>query len=373
MNKDRKNLIINTQRHRLDGFRSYMEDNVPTIKNIMFTLSCPLLKGSNYNKKRIIITYVLNFFQLGFHFVINRRKKYDSILLIGMVVTIPFLLLIKIFPFVKPARSIIVIHFFMHGLGSKKIIQQILGLLFNDEKIILVTQSHYDKKYYSQIVNKLTTVHFPYCQKEISVSGNSGEGEKYIFSGGYSNRDYDCLLKAAENINYNFILICSKLNQFTTEIPANVKVLKDVKADEFISYLKNSRIVVIPLKMQIGSAGQGVALTAQFLKKPVIYTKGSALSEYFDNSISGISYESTSVEDLKEKIIYLLSHSDVSKELGENAFKKYCESFRMDNYYRFLSGLLSQKNLDEIEIEKIERNRKGQSPKRDRTRDTMMH
>ena len=174
---------------------------------------------------------------------------------------------------------------------------------------------------------------------EVSLSGSCGEGENYIFAGGYTNRDYNCLINAAKKINYEFLIICSRLNKITEKLP-NLKILKDVNTEEFFCYLNNSKIVVIPLEEDTGSSGQMVALAAMFLKKAIIYTNVSCLSQYFEDGISGICYEKGNSEDLALKISYLLQNDALCYKLGTSASKKFHESFHISRYYEFFSGII---------------------------------
>lgn len=296
-------------------------------------------------KKKSAICHVFNFIFFLFRFVITSRR-YDAIILASHVIAIPFLFAIKVLPFMRPKKDIIVTSFFLHDMGKKKIVQRILRFLLADKKILLLAQSAYEEKYYSQLTDKAKVIHFPFCQHEVSFSENCGKGEEYIFSGGYTNRDYDCLLKAAQEVDHDFLVISSRLNQIdhSNQKVSNVRILSDTTHKDFHGYLKNSKIVVIPLKEETGAAGQMVALAAMAFKKPIIYTKIDSVSQYFEDGVSGISYERNNSEDLVEKIEFLLSDAHLRKELGTNAFKRYCENYHISKYCEFLAGLISDRS-----------------------------
>jgi glycosyltransferase involved in cell wall biosynthesis len=276
--------------------------------------------------------------------VIRKRKKYDTIVLASHVVAIPFLFLVRIFPFINAGENIIVMSFFLHGLGDKKFIQKILRFLFGSKGILLIAQSDYEIEFYSQLMDKSKVVHFPFCRYEVSVSEDCGKGEEYIFAGGYTNRDYECLFKAARQVHHNFTIICSRLNQreSVNQNPENVKVLRDTSQSDFNGYLKNSKIVVIPLKEKTGSSGQMVALAAMMFKKPVIYTNIDSVSQYFENGISGIPYEINNAEDLAEKIRCLLSAPQLCEQLGDKAYKTYYEKYHISKYCEFFADLITK-------------------------------
>lgn len=311
--------------------------------------SCYSKTAKWLNKKQLVVVMFFNFFYFVYRFVIRIRQKYDVVILADHVVAIPFLFMVKILSFLNARKKIILMSFFLHKLGGKKLVQKILRFLLKNEKILMIVQSGYEAEYYSQLIDKTKVVHFPFCQHEVSVSEDCGKGEKYIFAGGYTNRDYECLFKAARKINHNFIVICSTLNQIEdNQKPDNVKILKQVKHSDFHGYMKNSKIVVIPLKEKTGSSGQMVALAAMLFKKPVIYTNIDSVSQYFEDGISGIAYEINNADDLADKIYHLWAEPRLREKLGANAYKAYYEKYHIYKYCEFLADLIQSSNITHL-------------------------
>lgn len=303
--------------------------------------SCYSKTGKMLNKRQLAVVMFFDFFYFLYRFVLREREKYNVIILDSHVVAVPFLFLVKIFPFVNAEKNIIVMSFFLHSLGEKKVIQKILRFVLKGKKVLMAAQSDYEVEYYSQLMGKTKVVHFPFCQHEVSISEVCGKGEEYIFAGGYTNRDYECLFEAARKINQNFIIICSKLNQIDlAQKPDNVKILRDTSHADFHGYLKNSKIVVIPLKEKTGSSGQMVALAAMLFKKPIIYTDIDSVSQYFEAGVSGIPYQINNAEDLADKIRYLLAEPQLRERLGANAYETYCEKYHISKYCEKLADLV---------------------------------
>ena len=304
--------------------------------------SCYSKTGKMLNKKQLVVVMFFNFFYFLYAFVLKEREKYNVIILDSHVVAVPFLFLVKIFPFVNAEKNIIVMSFFLHTLSEKKIIQKILRFVLKGKKVLMSAQSEHEVEYYSQLMGKTKVVHFPFCQHEVSISEACGRGEEYIFAGGYTNRDYECLFEAARKINHNFIIISSKLNQtHLAQKPDNVKILSDRSHADFHGYLKNSKIVVIPLKEKTGSSGQKVALAAMLFKKPIIYTDIDSISQYFEPGLSGIRYQINNAEELADKIHYLLSEPQLREKLGANAYETYCKKYHISKYCEFLADLIT--------------------------------
>ena len=293
-------------------------------------------------KKKSAIFLIFNFIFFLFRLVITRGQRYDTIILASHLVAIPFLFAIRVLPFMRPRKNVIVTSFFLHDMGKKKIVQKILRFLFANKRLLLLAQSAYEVEYYSQLTDKAKVIHFPFCQHEVSASENCGKGEEYIFAGGYTNRDYDCLLKAAQKVDHDFLIISSRLNQMNqaNKKPSNVRILSDTTHKDFHGYLKNSKIVIIALKAEAGSSGQMVALAAMFFKKPIIYANVDSVSQYFEDGTSGFSYEKGNSKDLADKIEYLLSASCLQEKLGEKAFNEYMKKYRISSYCDFLTNLI---------------------------------
>jgi glycosyltransferase involved in cell wall biosynthesis len=213
--------------------------------------------------------------------------------------------------------------------------------LLGNRKVILIVQSDYEMEYYSQLMGKDRVARFPFCQHEVSISEESGKGEAYIFAGGYTNRDYECLFEAARKLSYDFVVICSRLNKIEIDQkPSNVRILREITPSEFHGYLKNSKMVIIPLKERTGSSGQMVALAAMLFKKPIIYTNIDSVSQYFEDGVSGIPYEINNADDLADKIRHLLAEPQLCEKLGANAYKTYCEKYHISKYCESLAELV---------------------------------
>lgn len=336
-------LIVIPQKGYLNDFIVWLKTNFKKFKITISASPSPFCKNKFHGKFQIILCFLFNSFYFTHLFFLKRN--YDYVLLDGMLVSVPYLFLVKVFQMLpnKKRQKIFIIHFYIHKMGSNRIIKRFLISLLSSPDVILLVQSMYEKDYYSSIKNNARVIYFPYCQGEVSFVGSYGEGEKYIFSGGYTNRDYKCLCNAAKKIDHDFIIVCSKLNRITETLP-NLKILRDIGDNEFFCYLNNSKIVVIPLEEDTGSSGQMVALAAMYLKKAIIYTNVSSINQYFEDGITGISYEKRNSEDLASKISYLLQNNDLCYKLGISASKKFYESFHINRYYEFLMELF-EKNL----------------------------
>ena len=335
-------LIIKQDKEHLSGFINYLGEKHPSLKVAQLIMP-QYVREKFYRKRKMIAQFFLNFFYSCFNLTVLNRKKYDFILLNGILVSIPCLILSKFLPFAEPRKSIIVTNFFIHRLSANKFVQRILKFLMGRSRVILVVQSEYDKTFYSKLLHKTPAkvIYFHYCLGEVPTNDKYGKDQDYIFTGGFSNRDYECLFKTAKNIKHNFIIICSSLNKLPFRAE-NVCILRDVDFDVFNGYLKNSKMVIIPIKYETGASGHMLALSAMFFKKPIVYADALCISDYFKPNVTGVSYRRGDAFDLVEKIEDLLSNSQKRTELGNVAYKEYREVYHISNYYRFLAGLFYQ-------------------------------
>lgn len=230
------------------------------------------------------------------------------------------MLLNKIFPFLFVGSHFLICNFYLHSLGEKKVVEKVIKFLFDMFNCILIVQTPYEKEKYSKLLEKAQVRFVPYCSD--MKKGGDAEIKDYIFTGGYTNRDYWLMLKLAKRMPLqNFVFIASKLNVElkNSEIPNNVIVLYDVDTITFEEYLSKSVLVVIPLKENVGASGQMLCLQAMRNRKIIIYADVSSINYYFEKN-SGIPYELGNIDSLTEKIVYALENVSRLKNMGERAY-----------------------------------------------------
>ncbi|MBP1618466.1 MAG: hypothetical protein H6Q14_2293 [Bacteroidetes bacterium] len=151
--------------------------------------------------------------------------------------------------------------------------------------------------------------------------------EKYIFSTGRSNRDYDFLVDVLEVTDYKVRIAC---DTYKRETASNVVIDNDCFNEKMLHYMRNSHCVVIPLKDTTISAGQLVILQAMQMGKPVIITKSKGISDYITDRYSGllISKDKGSLLKALEKVY---SDDDLYQRLVNNGKKEYENHFSMES------------------------------------------
>ena len=204
-------------------------------------------------------------------------------------------------------------NFYIHSLGKNGKVKRILRFLMDSKKMTLIIQTPEEMQYYRSLSPKIDIHFIPYCMdyfpKQVTEEG-------YIFTGGYTNRDYELMAELANMLpKQRFVFVLSKLNGDKV-FPDNVEIYKDIPNGDFQSLLSKAKIVVVPLKEDVGSSGQMLCLQAMRNAKPIVYCNVSSISYYF-NETSGYPYEIGNIESLYNAVSHALDGE--IKGVGKNA------------------------------------------------------
>jgi glycosyltransferase involved in cell wall biosynthesis len=187
---------------------------------------------------------------------------------------------------------------------------------------------------------KVSLVHWGGFEGGYKPISEQSEQGNYIFSSGREGRDFATLISAAEGINAEFIIVAGKdgLTKRTglegINVPQNVRILIDVPYSQYADLLLKSKIVVVPLQYSRTVVGASVILKAMSIGKPVVATKVPALLDYIEDGETGFFVEPANVQDLREKILFLLKHPEEAQRIGNNA--------RTESEFKFTGKVMSQ-------------------------------
>ena len=231
------------------------------------------------------------------------------------------MLIYKLFGWVLGKDCHLILHnFYIHGLGTNKLVKKILSFLLDSNKITLIVMTPNELNYYRCLSKKINLHFIPYCSDVLLDSMNNDEysSEYDVFTGGYSNRDYELMKELAYKLpKQRFCFVVSCLNKLPI-FPHNVKVFQDIPSGDFQNLLLKSRIIVIPLKEDVGSSGQMLCIQAMRGGKAIIYADVSSIQYYFDNNC-GIPYKIRDIDSLYGAVTELMNNQERITELGINA------------------------------------------------------
>lgn len=297
------------------------------------------------SKSRLIINECICLFRLLTKIKSFRNKK---ILCLGGQLS--FFFINRIFGFFLGKHfRIYVYNFYLHAMGENKIVKHTLRFLLYSKKITLIVQSPGEIEYYKKLSKRCKVLFIPYCQ-DIDIEFPTSNlalnlNKNYIFSGGYTNRDYQLLIECAKIFpNIYFVLVVSHLNigDFESIIPENITLYKDIDKSLFYSIMKEAKAVIIPLKSDVGASGQMLCLGAMSLSKPIIYSDITSINYYFKTNLkSGIPYIMGDIKSLSSAIDTISNLSKEEKqEMGENALLNYRSNYKRNNRDEAICNIL---------------------------------
>jgi glycosyltransferase involved in cell wall biosynthesis len=291
------------------------------------------------NKREIIFQEIRCFFLL----LMNLRGfRNTKVLCFGGQYS--FFLITKLFGrFLGPGYHLYIHNFYLHELGNKKIIKRILRFLLNTRYTTLIVQSPDELNYYKPLSRNVIPF-VPYCEDPAYSMdfSNVPEGD-YLFTGGYTNRDYALILECARlNPVIKFVLVVSRLNKEIAgeKLPDNIIIYEEVDVSTFNGLMNKSIGVIVPLKENVGASGQMLCIGAMKMAKPIIYCDISSINYYFNNSSCGIPYSMGKIGSLNEAVNKLISGKSDVKEMGDRAFRHFSANFTLDKRNENLLNLI---------------------------------
>lgn len=255
----------------------------------------------------------------------------------------PCLLLARTLSLFGIRKHVYLFNFYIHQMGARRHVRRILGWLLGGP-VSIMAQSSGERDYFMALAPAADVRYFPYCRDPIeAVDPDAIRTGNYVFAGGYTNRDYETLIAAARALpEIPFVVVSSRLNRIAATLPSNVRHLQDIELRRFQNLLAGSRLVVIPLRENVGSSGQMVALAGMQFSKTVIYPGFDVVAQYFETGVSGVQYDAGSVESLREIIRQLYADTNRLQKIGSQARHRWESDFTMAHFERALVGHIDE-------------------------------
>jgi glycosyltransferase involved in cell wall biosynthesis len=135
------------------------------------------------------------------------------------------------------------------------------------------------------------------------------------------------LMDAMTNLRHHKLLIIGDgpQRQYLEEIKEqknldNITFLGKLQGEQLTRTVRNSRLVIIPSTWYDNSPN--VILESFALGKPVLAANIGGIPEYVNENVDGILYQHNSVDELREKISFLMENQVLCEEMGRAARKK---------------------------------------------------
>jgi len=235
-------------------------------------------------------------------------------------------------------------------VGSKFSLTKSLQRVFSSTRKIICFTSN-QASFWNEVLGFVDkAVFMPLGVDSDYYSPSSMDISDYIFSAGRTARDIGTLLKAAKQINHNFVIVVG--NNLHSEIgslyvPKNVRLLFEVPQSSYKELLNKSKLVVLTLHDTPYSCGLSVLLHAMTMGKPVVITKVSSTIDYVSDWKTGVFVKPYDVNDLKQKILHLMGDYENAKKIGANARmqaeRMYNEKIMASNFSRILNQVYHER------------------------------
>lgn len=308
------------------------------------------LSQSSTQKRSSRFFRLINIF-LSFKLSLNcikKAKEKDIIISMTSTPGITTALIFNIFKYkCKYKIKIIALNLLAHWGSSNYIVEKIRDLFyivaFKYPYLYSTVNVKNDINLYSKnfSVDKKRLFWLPDAIENMKIEKNIQSKEEYIFAGGMSERDWDCVVECAIQMKkYNFIVAANK-HDWSNKYPMldNLMVYYNITPEEFNKLLYGSKVVVLPLKSE-GTAGLMVLFEALRSRKMIISTETEAIK----NFISPL---------YREKILYPLhDYKMLSKQIN-NVYEMNKEEYT--NCVNNLIDYIYDNYSEEIYLNRIEK------------------
>jgi len=232
------------------------------------------------------------------------------------------------------------------ALSANAMLHPILPILMHHvSKIICFTTAQ--DTWWKKRLESNKSVFIPYAISD-RAKGLETKEKDYVVSGGGSSRDYATLVRAVSGMEVP-VVICAFRDPVTRKtslegipVPSNVSVHPMLPHDQFFKLIRESKIVVIPLKDGPRAGGQSVLLESFAAGKPVIATGTAGMKDYIEDGKTGILVKPNNPKELKLAISSLLENENLRKYLGRNARKAFETTYNLQEIGRRMSKIIKE-------------------------------
>jgi glycosyltransferase involved in cell wall biosynthesis len=179
------------------------------------------------------------------------------------------------------------------------------------------------------------------------ASESEGKEKSILYAGRLSEeKGLFVLLDAVKHINATLKIIgggplrTHLENKIAEEKIVNAKLCGYMKQEDVFEELKKSLFVVLPSICYENNPG--IILEAFSRGIPAIGSRSGGIPELVIHGETGLTFSPGNADDLKTKIIHLLSHPQKIREMGEHAYSLVLKSFGRDRCYNKLINIYGQ-------------------------------
>lgn len=220
--------------------------------------------------------------------LLRLRKRWgrdDAVLVFGWFL-LPVLVLIHLRVLTRP-RKLVSMFVFVQSQSIRRVVTVLWRILTIPELEFIVNSAGEQRRLTQEARVPPERVHVvvwganPTPQLE-----PDSDAAPYIFTGGYTNRDYATFFAAVRSLAYPTIAVASSLNRLP-DAPANVNVRIDLPWDEFERLIADCQVLVLPLNPAGEVSGVSVLHRGMRYSRPIVVTRHDGVMEHLGENYSG--------------------------------------------------------------------------------------
>ncbi len=163
-----------------------------------------------------------------------------------------------------------------------------------------------------------------------------GDGD-YVFAYGNSDRDFNTLIRAVADLHIPLTLLSQRF-QPRSPLPPNVRLIRHkISYAELLHWIMGARLVVLPLRSPVVSAGQMAMMEAMALGAPLVVGRNPATLEYAVHGETARFYEPGAWKDLRAQLSLLIEDAQAARTMGAAA-REAARTFRHRQLQALLDG-----------------------------------
>lgn len=217
----------------------------------------------------------------------NSWTASDRVLVVGWQ-ALPILVMLRLGLLPRPAKLAIV-GCFIHGRRARQIINRAWRMLRFPGLAFITFSPGETRNLLDEVGMPADRVHFHLWRQDLDGQADAASigDDGYIFSGGFSNRDYDLLLNASKGLPAPVVVVAAGHNTIDAELNPQATIHRNLPEAEFEQLLARSKVVALPLRSQGEACGQSVLLRVLRNGKPLIATRHEAIEAYLGSDYQG--------------------------------------------------------------------------------------
>lgn len=266
------------------------------------------------NKSRYIKYFIFSFRQF------IHRNKFTNIIAWQQFYGLIFAFFCRLFNVKKTFNLFVMIFIYIPKKG-------LVGRIYKAFIKFIVTSKYIDKifvfssseavRYEKELdANRDKFVFMPFGDDIESTDETCDYEQGFIFSSGYSNRDFDFLTKTLYDAPFK-----TRIFGWEDYVKGNVTVSSENVGSKLDSILKKAKLVVVPLK-ENRESGQFTIIHAFEAGIPVIATDTDCMKDYIENGVNGFILPNSKNEWL-EKINMLYNDDQLYYNMSNNCKRIY--------------------------------------------------